>query len=74
MLYYRQCKLQRGSSAMITWIPEKFSKKGKFLKIKNEGTWEDGWQVVERYEHRRSSEEISDTERDYLTQRSMSDI
>lgn len=40
-IIYRQCWLVRGPTHRTVWIPEKYAKKGKFIKIKDE----DGWQV-----------------------------
>lgn len=47
---FKQCVLVKsvGESKIIdtSWIPQKFAKQGKQLKIKNShGIWEDGWTV-----------------------------
>lgn len=56
MIYYRQCLLERGQTNQVSWIPEQFAKKNKYIKLKNnkesgclveEGKWEDGWKVIE---------------------------
>ena len=45
---HKQCKLQRGDTVTVSWIPAKFAVKGKYLKLKDEdGNWENGWQVKE---------------------------
>lgn len=44
MTYYRQCKLRRENTITVsggylwqtTWIPEKFAKEGRFVKLKKE--------------------------------------
>ena len=48
---YRQCKFRKKiKSATIEttyWIPEKFAKLGKYVKLKNsDGVFIDGWEVV----------------------------
>lgn len=43
---YKQCTLQKGNTRQISWIPEKFSVVGKFLKLREPGGWQDGWEVV----------------------------
>ena len=47
---YCQCKLQKstetGYITDVAWIPTKFAKKNKYLKIKNKGRWENGWKVI----------------------------
>jgi len=44
-----QCKLQNGNRFLVSWIPEKYAIRGKYLKIKDRQTdkWEDGWQVLD---------------------------
>jgi len=38
---YKQCLLKKGESGRVTWLPEKFAKKGKILRLKDD----DGWVV-----------------------------
>jgi hypothetical protein len=49
--FEKQCVLKKvtdfGSIELVSWIPEKLAKIGKFVKLKNEGKWEDGWKVIE---------------------------
>lgn len=40
---YCQCELKKGDAKEIVWIPEKYAKKGKWLKIANDN----GWEVIE---------------------------
>jgi hypothetical protein len=42
MQTYKQCRLRRGRTEQIAWIPSEFAKKNQFLRIKNE----DGWRVI----------------------------
>lgn len=73
--FYRQCQLQRGQSVTTSWLPEKFAKVSKFLKLKNkDGTWDDGWQVVTVGNDRMAHEEVIERSQDYKHQRMASDI
>ena len=71
---YIQCHLRHVNGVVdYAWIPERFAQKGKFLKIRNNGQWEDHWQVVEVYGKKQFTE-IELKERDYLHQRRASDV
>lgn len=48
-ILFSQCKLRRGEASQITWIPQRYAKKGKPLRLKDGGVWEDGWVVDEVY-------------------------
>ena len=75
MIYYRQCQLKKGSSIMVSWVPEEFCIEGKFLKLKDhDKEWEDGWKVICVSENRVDDPYLRTHERDYLTQRKASDI
>lgn len=72
--YYRQCDLRRvNGSREMAWIPEQFATRGAFLKIKRDGTWENGWEVLAVYA-RRAADQVIVEERDYLHQREASDV
>jgi len=73
MIYYRQCKLQRGNGIKVAWIPEEFAHIKKYIKIKEEDKWVDGWQVVE-VGIRQTEDHVLGHERDYVHQREVSDI
>lgn len=70
---YMRCAINYGHKIDVAWIPEKFAKKGKWLKIKQDGVWEDGWQVMAVFSKKRASD-VERSERDYLKQRSTSDV
>ncbi len=77
--YLRQCKLERkvpnGIATLVSYIPEKFAKVGRILKLKNEeGEWNDGYEVKFVSSERMSSANIIITERAHLRQRGASDI
>src|SRR5258708_28262510 len=42
MQTYTQCRLRRGRTEQIAWIPSEIAKKNQFLRIKSE----DGWRVI----------------------------
>lgn len=72
--YHIQCELGNGTTRMISWIPEKYAKKNKQLKLREDnGQWENGWIVLNTYGKRLSSY-CSEHERDYTKQREASDI
>lgn len=36
---YKQCRLQRDNETQVTWLPEKFAKKGKVLRLNHTNGW-----------------------------------
>jgi hypothetical protein len=40
---YKQCRLRNGTRYMVSWLPEKFAKKGKVLRLHDD----DGWIVMD---------------------------
>lgn len=69
MIYYRQCKLNRNGSIQTAWIPEKFAKRGKYLRIKQD----DGWLVEEVY-GRQPEDWVISKSQDYKVHRDATDI
>ena len=53
----------------MSWIPEKYAKLGKFVKLKED----DGWKVVAVYSIM-DSKEVQERSTDYRNQRKVSDI
>lgn len=49
VLYYKQCKLEKGDRATTSWIPEKHAVRGRILKLKENDQWDDDWLVKEVY-------------------------
>jgi hypothetical protein len=70
---YTQCYLIKGERSQVAWIPSEFAIIEKIIKIKIDGEWDDGWKIIRTY-NTRTSEHIKEHERDYLKQRSASDI
>lgn len=72
--YYKWCSLKKelgnGYAKLDNaWIPERYAKEGKCLKIKDE----DGWKVVSAGD-RVEARLVEGRERDYRHQREVSDI
>ena len=57
-----QCLLQKGETKQMAWIPEKFAKRGKVVRLRDE----DGWRVVETHTSK-PSEYVREHERDHRT-------
>jgi len=70
---YKQCKLVKGAKEQTSWIPERFAKKNKTIKIFENDVWEDGW-VVEFVGASKSEEYLSDFKDIYRTHRKVTDI
>ena len=62
MRYYRQCELKKQNATTISWIPERYAKLGKYLKLKNDDVWEDGWLVNKVYNRKSETSVIRDSE------------
>lgn len=77
MEWYRQCALEKpttkGNMVQISWIPDKFAKIGKFLKLLENGVWENGWMVAS-VGGRQTRDERVDRRKDHERQREGSDI
>jgi len=77
-LKYTQCLLSKyideGCIKHVAWIPEKFAKYNKVLKLKcDDNSWNDGWIVQEVY-NSKDEKYIFEHERDWAKQRKASDI
>ena len=67
---YKQCKLKRENTTTTSWIPVKFAKVGKCVKLKDE----DGWIVEEVGSLARPYDDVSERSQDYKKTRRASDI
>lgn len=82
-IFYRQCRViceikepkyhYLSYKEKVVWIPEKYAFVDKLIRFKENKEWGDIWQVKEVYS-RRSEKELLSTERDYMTQRLVSDV
>lgn len=72
-LTYRQCKLRKGSTHRVGWIPISFAKINHIVRLKINNRWTNGWRVME-VGSVMSGEYVEKHESDYRTQREASDI
>lgn len=42
---FTQCDLVNGDRKQTSWIPKKFAKVGKVLRLRTGDVWEEGWRV-----------------------------
>jgi hypothetical protein len=68
------CVLERNGSTQVSFIPSKFAQKGRYLKLKEDGKWIDGWLVTATYPPLISSETIEARSRDHANHRKVTDI
>lgn len=74
-----QCELRRASEKgyhqNIAWLPAEYAVEGKFVKLKTNGEWEDGWKVQTAYTNSPiASEVIQERSRDYKNHRKATDV
>ena len=70
MTYYRQCRLSKGTTRQVSWIPEEFAVEGDFVRL----SAEDGWRVDKVGQARVTDNFVREHERDHLKHRSRTDI
>lgn len=75
--FFVQClmtkKTSLGFSQHVAWIPEKFAKVGRWLKLKIDGVWVNHWRVKETWGRKKADAVIEDSQ-DHKHQREASDI
>lgn len=73
--FYCQCKLRKGNSEQVAWIPQCFANIGETVKIKDKksGTWDDGWKV-EFASEPLDATTVEKNAMDYRKQRKASDV
>lgn len=74
MTYFRQCELHRGPVRTCSWLPERYAKRGRYLKLKTGDQWQDGWRVAAVGSWRMAEAEVIERSQDYKHQRESSDI
>ena len=76
--FYRQCNLTKKTEdselRQVSWIPEKFAVKDKFVKLKEGNEWEDGYKVCSVGDHRASEQEVNAMKWYHTKHRKHSDI
>jgi len=73
MKTYTQCKIVKDKKCQIAWIPSTYAVINKIIKIKVNGSWENGWKVIDVYGVA-NKEHVETHERDFTKQRKASDI
>jgi hypothetical protein len=67
-MMHRQCILEKptatGHEGQTTWLPERFARVGKSLRLLERAGWEDGWVVRHVSATRITEEQVN--RRDYL--------
>jgi hypothetical protein len=47
---YKQCRLERreGTARIerMSWLPEKYAVAGSVVRLRDNGTWTDGWKIL----------------------------
>jgi len=80
---YKQCVLERGSTRMVSWIPNHFAKVSKMIKLRRDLTmgclvgyseWEDGWMIEKVFGPVISRKELDALGRQYKDTRKASDV
>jgi hypothetical protein len=71
---FQQCRLQNNKELLVSWIPSKFAKKGKNIRIKINGEWEHGWLVDEVFKNKITRKELDTLAWQYTHTREVSDI
>jgi hypothetical protein len=72
-MYHVQCVLNKKNIYQISWIHEKYAVMGKWIKLKENGVWEDRWQVMD-CGARELTEKIKKRENDYKRMKLVTDI
>lgn len=72
-MYHVQCLLKNNNTFQTSWIPKKYATLGKILKLKENGIWTNGWEVV-TCGHKELSKKILEREQNYKKMRKITDI
>lgn len=68
-MYHCQCELKKRNKCRVLWIPEKYAKVGKVLRLINDNGWE-----VTSVNLKMESRIVRERSVDYRNQRKMSDV
>jgi len=71
---HTQCKLRRGPTETVSWIPTRYANVGEHVKLKGaDGGWTNGWKVIETW-GTKPTELITPRSRDHLSHRKATDV
>jgi|GEM_PF-1909788 hypothetical protein len=73
-MLFKQCTLAKGNIKEVSWIPWKFAKKNKPIKLKLNGNWEEGWIVEKVGENSVNEEYLLEFQNNYKNHRTITDI
>lgn len=63
-VFYRQCRLvkriQGGELTQVSWLPEPYATKGRVVKLRDNGVWDDGWVVASAGHNRLAACDVPD--------------
>lgn len=63
-VFYRQCRLVKridgGELTMVSWLPEPYATTGRVVKLRENGTWDDGWVVAGAGANRLAAADVPD--------------
>ena len=75
---YKQCTLKKqtdlGERIQVSWIPVEHSVVGKIIGLKENGVWDEGWEVISSGSQVMSHEYLLKRSRDYVNHRKATDI
>lgn len=75
---YKQCTLRKktenGERVQVSWIPVGHSVVGKVIGLKENGVWDEGWEVVSAGSQVMSHDYLLKRERDYVNHRKATDV
>jgi len=72
---YKHAVLKKNNGdTQVSWIPAEFAVEGRYLKLKENDKWVDGWQVITAYPALVDGTFIHERERDYKNHRKATDI
>ena len=72
---YKHAVLKKNNGeTQVSWIPAEFAQEGRYLKLKENGKWVDGWEVVKAYPAMVDGTFIFERGSDYKNHRKSTDI
>jgi hypothetical protein len=74
MEMHRQCVLDRNGATQVSWIPASFADEGRYLRLKEDGKWTDGWRVTKAFPADVPSAVIAKNERNFVNHRKATDV
>lgn len=73
-MFYKQCKLNRNDTITTAWIPETLAKVGKYVELKEDQGWVNGWRIEEVSNIRLEESVMLERAEDHKRTRKASDI